>query len=115
MYCSLIILNMIIDNEMDGYSKLDNVTCYTQIPGPHPNLRHASIACNNLGDQCNGIQQVDCKGRLMKITKSNMKTICKSKHSYIQNPDCNVVLYVKNEISFEGKAVKILLMIDMMA
>ena len=76
--------------------KLDSDTCYTQIYGPHSSLNDAKIACDNMGDECNGIQKVECTGVEPKITKSTLKTLCRSKHRYNEDPDCQVLMYEKD-------------------
>ena len=67
--------------------KLDSDTCYTQIYGPHSSLNDAKNACDNMGDECNGIQKVECTGVEPKITKSTMKTLCRSKSRYHEDPN----------------------------
>ena len=76
--------------------KLDSDTCYTQIYGPHSSLDDAKIACDNMGDECNGIQKVECIGVEPKITKSTLKTLCRSKHRYNEDPNCQVLIYEKD-------------------
>ena len=53
--------------------------------------------CDKMGDQCNGIQHVKCRGGHQKITKSTLKTTCKSEPSYRRRQDCHVFLYAKSE------------------
>ena len=92
-----IVFSTVLDKKPGGYVKLNNNTCFTQIRGSHSNLSDAMIVCDNMEDRCNGVQQVKCKGGHQKITKSTLKTSCKSEPSYRHRQDCNVFLYVKSK------------------
>ena len=69
--------------------------CYKQIVGPHATLEDAIQKCNELENDCNGIQYVKCKGNNFRITKSLFDAPCTTKPAYTRNPNCDITLYEK--------------------